>query len=174
MAGGGLRVPGELGGKNTCDPRPWSDSAIAGIGGRRCARESVPMRWFVQIGLVALGSACGGVARWGLAAAAGRLCGTMFPFGTFLINITSSFFLGWFLTVLSERLGDGTWLRPDDLRLMVAVGFTGSFTTFSTFEYKSHGLLRDGDGLAAMTSIFLSVLLGLLAVRLGILAARLV
>jgi CrcB protein len=109
-----------------------------------------------------------------LAAAAGRLCGTMFPFGTFLINITSSFFLGWFLTVLSERLGDGTWLRPDDLRLMVAVGFTGSFTTFSTFEYKSHGLLRDGDGLAAMTSIFLSVLLGLLAVRLGILAARLV
>ncbi|MEW6298932.1 MAG: CrcB family protein [Thermodesulfobacteriota bacterium] len=132
------------------------------------------MRWLVQIGLVALGSACGGVARWGVAAAVGRCCGTTFPFGTFLVNITGSFFLGWFLTVLAERLGDGTWLRPDDLRLMVAVGFTGSFTTFSTFEYESHGLLRDGDGLAAMTYIFLSVLLGLLAVRLGILTARLV
>jgi CrcB protein len=78
------------------------------------------------------------------------------------------------MTVLSERLppGGAGWLRPDDLRLMVAAGFTGAFTTFSTFEYESHGLLRDGDGLAGMTYLFGSVFLGLLAVRLGILLAR--
>ena len=55
---------------------------------------------------------------------------------------------------------------------MVAVGFTGAYTTFSTFEYESHVLLRDGDGLKGMTYVFASVFLGLVAVRLGILLAR--
>lgn len=141
---------------------------------RAWSEESVPMRWLVQLGLVALGSACGGIARWGCAVVVGRLCGTVFPVATFLVNVAGSFFLGWFLTVLAERIGDGVWLRPDDLRLLVAVGFAGSFTTFSTFAYESHGLLRDGDGLAAMTYVFLSVLLSVIGIRLGILAARLV
>jgi len=126
-----------------------------------------------QIGLVALGSALGGLARWGLTAGAARLLGTTFPWGTFVINISGSFFLGWFMTVISERLpGTGGWLRPDDLRLMVAVGFTGAYTTFSTFEYETHGLLGEGEGMMAMTYLFASVFLGLLAVRLGILLAR--
>jgi CrcB protein len=105
---------------------------------------------------------------------AARWLGTAFPWGTFFINLSGSFFLGWFMTELSERLmpGGGGWLRPDDLRLTVAVGFTGAYTTFSTFEYESHGLLRDGDGLAGMTYLFASVFLGLLAVRLGIRLAR--
>ena len=55
---------------------------------------------------------------------------------------------------------------------LVAVGFTGAYTTFSTFEYESHGLLKDGDGLAGMTYVFLSVFLGLLAIRCGIFLAR--
>jgi CrcB protein len=102
------------------------------------------------------------------------LLGTTFPWGTFFINLSGSLFLGWFSTILSDRLvlSDASWLRPDDLRLMVAVGFTGAYTTFSTFEYESHGLLRDGDGLAGMTYMFASVLLGLLAVRFGIVLAR--
>jgi CrcB protein len=132
------------------------------------------MRVLSQIGLVALGSALGGLARWGVTAGAARLLGTAFPWGTFFINLSGCLFLGWFMTVLSERLPAGGfgWLRPDDLRLMVAVGFTGAFTTFSTFEYETHGLLRDGDGLAGMTYLFGSVFLGLVAVRLGILLAR--
>lgn len=127
-----------------------------------------------QIGLVAFGSALGGLARWGVTVGSARLFGTGFPWGTFIINLLGSLFLGWFMTVLSERLpaGGGGWFRPDDLRLMVAVGFTGAFTTFSTFEYESHGLLRDGNGLAGMTYMVGSVLLGLLAVRLGIRLAR--
>ena len=132
------------------------------------------MRVLTQIGLVALGSALGGLARWGVATAAARWLGTAFPWGTFVINLSGSLFLGWFLTVLSARFsaGGGGWLRPDDLRLLVAVGFTGAYTTFSTFEYESHELLRDGDGLAAMTYLFGSVFLGLVAVRFGILLAR--
>jgi CrcB protein len=78
------------------------------------------------------------------------------------------------MTVLGDRLlnTEGLWLRPDDLRLMVAVGFTGAYTTFSTFEYESHGLLQDGDGLWAITYLFASIFLGLLAVRAGVYLAR--
>jgi fluoride exporter len=132
------------------------------------------MRLLVQIGLVSLGSALGGLTRWGVTTAAARWLGTAFPWGTFFINLSGSLFLGWFMTVFSERLvsGGGGWLRPDDLRLTVTVGFTGAYTTFSTFEYEAHGLLRDGDGLAGMTYLFASVFLGLLAVHFGILLGR--
>jgi CrcB protein len=127
-----------------------------------------------QIALVALGSALGGLARWGVGVYAARWWGTAFPWGTFSINISGCLFLGWFSTVLADRLllSESAWLKPDDLRLFVAVGFTGAYTTFSTFEYETHGLLRDGDGLSGMTYLFASVFLGLLAVRLGINLAR--
>lgn len=132
------------------------------------------MRLVVQIGLVALGSAIGGLTRWGVAVLAGRLLGTRFPYGTFLINVTGSLLLGWFLTVLAERtpLALGSWLRPDDLRLLVAIGFTGAYTTFSTFEYESHQLFGDGDSLAGLAYVAGSVVLGLVAVRAGVLLAR--
>jgi fluoride exporter len=132
------------------------------------------VRLLFQIGLVAFGSAIGGLLRWGVGVAAGRWFGTGFPWGTFIINITGCLFIGWFTTVLADRLVDAewAWLTPNDLRLMVAVGFTGAYTTFSTFEYESQGLLRDGDGLKGMTYLFASVFLGLVAVRIGIFLAR--
>lgn len=127
-----------------------------------------------QVGLVALGSALGGLARWGMAVALGRLFGPAFPWGTFFINISGSLFLGWFSTLLTDRLlGNGnSWLRADDLRLLVAVGFTGAYTTFSTFEFEAHSLLRDGDHLKGFTYLAGSVFLGLIAVRLGMMLAR--
>lgn len=132
------------------------------------------MRLLMQIGLVALGSALGGLARWGVTVAAGRWVGTAFPWGTLFINLSGSLFLGWFTTVLSERLPPGAtgWLGPDDLRLMVVIGFTGAFTTFSTYEYESQKMLQDGDALLSMIYLFGSVLLGLLLMRFGILLAR--
>src|SRR5437773_2066687 len=134
------------------------------------SRKGTLVRVFTQIMLVALGSALGGLARWGVTLLAGRWFGPAFPVGTLFINLTGSLFLGWFMTMLSDRLPGaqaGWWIRPDNLRLMVAVGFTGAYTTFSTFEYESHELLRDGDGLSAATYIAGSVFLGLLAVRVG-------
>ena len=80
----------------------------------------------------------------------------------------------WFSAVLSDRLvlqQDG-WLRADDLRLLVAVGFTGSYTTFSTFEYEAHQLLDDGAGLLGVTYLVGSMFLGLIGVRAGVLLAR--
>ena len=121
-------------------------------GRRRCRRILAPL-------------GCGG--------RCGARLGTSFPWGTFFINISGSLFLGWFATLLTDRLPETewVWLRPDDLRLMVAVGFTGAYTTFSTFEYESQGLLKD-DGHLGLTYLFASVFLGLVAVRLGIFLAR--
>jgi CrcB protein len=128
----------------------------------------------VQCGLVAFGSAVGGLLRWGITTASGRWLGTRLPYGTFFINISGCLFLGWFATLLADRLlaQSLSWLSEDDLRLLVAVGFTGGYTTFSTFEYESNALLSRGDGFAGMTYVFGSVFLGLLAVRLGVLLAR--
>jgi CrcB protein len=128
----------------------------------------------VQISLVSVGGALGSLLRWGVGVGFGRLFGTAFPWGTFFINISGSLFLGWFSTILTDRLlsnGFG-WLRADDLRLLVAVGFTGAYTTFSTFEYESAVLLRDGDGLLGLTYVFGSLFLGLVAVRVGMMLAR--
>ena len=132
------------------------------------------MHVLIQIGLVALGSSMGGLLRWGVGVGFGRLFGTDFPWATFFINISGSLFLGWFSTLLSERfLTSGvSWIRADDLRLLVAVGFTGAYTKFSTFEFEAHSLLQDGDGLKGITYMLGSMFLGLVAVRLGMMLAR--
>jgi CrcB protein len=137
-------------------------------------REANDVDLLTKIGLVALGSALGGLARWGMTVGAARVLGTAFPWGTLSINVLGSFTLGWLLTVLSERLtanGWG-WLRPDDLRLLVAVGFTGAFTTFSTFEYESHRLFQDGNSVLGLAYLIGSVALGLSAVHFGMILAR--
>ena len=132
------------------------------------------MHLLVQIVLVSAGSMLGGLARWGVSVAFARLLGTAFPWGTMCINLTGSLFLGWFSTVMSDRfvLGSDGWLRADDLRLLLAVGFTGAYTTFSTYEYETHRLLDDGDNLLGLTYLLGSMFLGLLAVRGGTLLAR--
>ncbi len=128
---------------------------------------------FVQIVLVAFGSSVGGLARWGVGLAAARWFGTAWPWGTFIINVSGCLFLGWFSTLIGDRLLQGAgWLDADQLRLMIAVGFTGAYTTFSTFEYEANGMLKEGDGFAGLTYILASVFLGLVAVRLGVILAR--
>jgi CrcB protein len=136
------------------------------------SREEETVHVLIQIGLVAFGGALGSLARWGVGVAFGRFLGAGFPWGTFFINFSGSLFLGWFSTMLPDRLVSGSWLNADDLKLMVAVGFTGAYTTFSTFEYESNQLIQDGDGWKGLIYILASVALGLIAVRLGMKIAR--
>jgi len=113
--------------------------------------------------VVGAAGSLGAILRLLVATACGRWFGTSFPVGTFVINMSGSLFLGWFLTVVSERV-----IVSDNFRLAVAVGFVGAYTTFSTFAFESNALLQDGEQLKALANMIGSVVCGLIAVRLGI------
>ena len=117
---------------------------------------------------IGLAGSVGAVLRYVLANVSGRIFGTGFPVGTFIINMSASLLLGWFLTVVRDRT-----VVSETVRLAVAVGFIGTYSTFSTFAYESNSLLEDGAGIKAMANMLGSVIGGLIAVRIGIaLAAR--
>jgi CrcB protein len=108
----------------------------------------------------------GSVSRWGVAVICRTVFGPRFPVGTMVINLTGTFLLGWFAAVASSRL-----VGQERLRLAIAVGFIGTYTTFSTWMFESHALWDQGEFLRAAMNILASVVLGLIAVRLGLYAA---
>ena len=119
---------------------------------------------------VALGSALGGMARYGVGLAAARLWGLAFPWGTILINVAGSFVISFFGTL---TLPSGPLPPNAALRIFVMVGICGGFTTFSSFSLQTLELARDGAWGAAFLNVALSVVLCLLAVAAGyLLAAR--
>jgi len=118
------------------------------------------MTWLV----VALGSAFGGVARYGVGLLVARAVGAAFPWGTLLINVLGSFVIGLFgaLTV-----SDGPWPSSVELRAFVMVGICGGFTTFSSFSLQTVDLLQAGEAVAAGAYIAASVALCLAGTFLG-------
>jgi CrcB protein len=119
---------------------------------------------------VALGSALGGMARYGVGLAAARLWGLAFPWGTILINVAGSFVISFFGTL---TLPSGPLPANAALRVFVMVGVCGGFTTFSSFSLQTLELVRDEAWGAAFLNVVLSVALCLLAVAAGyLLAAR--
>lgn len=113
--------------------------------------------------LISAGAVFGANARYWLGTWAAQKWGSIFPFGTLLINVTGSFLLGLFMTLATERfLLDPRW------RLLVAVGFLGAYTTFSTFTYESFNLIFKGQWLPGLINLLGSSLLGLAAVGLGV------
>jgi CrcB protein len=127
------------------------------------------MRIAMQIGLVSLGSALGGLARWGLSSLAVSWLGRSFPYGTFVVNIAGCFLLGCLAALLAGRLvhHDNGWLAAEELRLFLAVGFAGAFTTFSTFQYENHGLIHRGEYLIALAYTLGSMAAGFVALQVG-------
>ena len=118
----------------------------------------IPYLW------VALGSAIGGVARYGFGLMAAQFWGESFPWGTIAINILGSFIIGFFgaLTV-----PEGAMPASPNLRIFVMVGICGGFTTFSSFSLQTLSLARDGSWFGAMGNVLLSVTICLAAVTLG-------
>lgn len=116
---------------------------------------------------VALGSAVGGVARFGLASLIQQRVGPNFPVGTLVVNITGSFLLGLLL-----RYALATDAISPDVRALLTTGFCGGYTTFSTFTYDTVLLVEEGGHGRAALYVVLSVVLSLLGAWLGIAAAR--
>jgi fluoride exporter len=118
--------------------------------------------------MVAIGGGLGSMLRFWVGGVVGARMGTRFPYGTFLINCTASFLIGFIITLLAEK----THWSPN-LRFLIPIGFIGGYSTFSTFEYETFRVLQDGEFLLAFLNVILSVLVGFAAVWLGVIAGRL-
>ena len=115
--------------------------------------------------MVGLGSALGGMARYGAALLLARFFGETFPWGTLFVNVTGSFVIGFFFTLTAAG---GRLLISPDWRIFVTVGICGGYTTFSSFSLQTLVLLRGGEWFPAALNVFGSVTVCLVAVWLGV------
>jgi CrcB protein len=116
---------------------------------------------------VGIGGIVGANLRWQVGEWAADRWATPFPWGTLVINLTGSFVLGLYLTLVTERFAG----RPLT-RLFFATGLLGAYTTFSTFAYETVRLLQDGHLVTAATYVAASLVFGLVASMAGIAVAR--
>jgi CrcB protein len=117
---------------------------------------------------IAIGGALGTAFRYWCSGVAARLISETFPWGTLIVNVVGSFVIGFFFTLTGP---DGRLLVSSTARLFVMVGLCGGYTTFSSFSLQTLTLLQDGEFLHAGANIVASVLLCMLAVWLGHIAA---
>lgn len=117
---------------------------------------------------LAIGSAgfLGALARYFVAKFFQGRFETSFPIGTMIVNLSGCFILGFFLTAIDGKVFN------DHLKLAIAVGFVGAYTTFSTWMFESVKQLQSGNINGAIFNIAGSVLLGLIAVWLGAICGR--
>lgn len=119
-----------------------------------------------QVLLISLGAALGANARYWISLWALQQIGPRFPYGTLFVNVTGSLILGFLLAFATQRTLPSSW------RMVLAVGFCGSYTTFSSYAAESVGLFKDSIPWLAWINIIGNNLLALLAVLLGIWLAR--
>ncbi len=117
--------------------------------------------------IIGIGGFVGAISRYWVALWIGQRWGRSFPLGTFVINVTGSFLIGLLMTLMAERFTENPqW------RLLLVVGFLGAYTTFSTFEYETGALMKDGEWLYASLNVIGSVVVGFIALKLGEVIAK--
>ena len=116
---------------------------------------------------ISLGAILGAGLRYFVSRVFARALSASFPYGTLAINVTGSFLLGVFLTWTTERVfADPRW------RLFMAVGFCGSYTTFSSYAYETIMYFEQGHWSLVATNILTNNVLCLAAVIAGAAVAR--
>ncbi|MBW4638544.1 MAG: fluoride efflux transporter CrcB [Gloeocapsa sp. UFS-A4-WI-NPMV-4B04] len=119
---------------------------------------------------ISLGAIAGALSRYYLTLWFAQRFGTNFPYGTFFINITGCLAMGFFVTLALEQV---MTISPE-IRLLIATGFLGSYTTFSTYGLDTITLLGDRRfGLAVIYWVG-STLFGIISVHLGVGLAKLI
>lgn len=117
--------------------------------------------------IVGTGGFIGSVARYLTQIYAEKLFHSTFPFGTFIANILGCFIIG-VVFAIAEK---GNLMSPE-WRIFLTVGFCGGYTTFSSFAYNNFSFLKDQTLFPFFLNIGLSVIVGILAVYLGVLLVR--
>jgi CrcB protein len=117
--------------------------------------------------MVGIGGFLGSIARFWVGSFITHRTGARFPYGTFVINISGSFLIGLIVTLLAER---SRW--SPNLLYLIPIGFIGAYTTFSTFELEAFRGVRSGYGILALVYVILSVIVGYLAVWVGVITGK--
>jgi len=116
---------------------------------------------------ISLGAAAGANLRYWMSRSAVRWVGPGFPCSTLSINVLGSFVLGFFMMWTTERaMVDPRW------RLLIAVGFCGGYTTFSSYAYETVAFFEQGQWTLMAANFFANNLLACLAVMAGMALAR--
>lgn len=119
--------------------------------------------WFA----IAMGGALGAMSRFAMSHHMYQTFGREFAWGTLSVNVIGSFIMGLVAILLVDKLGVST-----EWRAFIMVGFLGAFTTFSTFSYETMQYIEIGEINKALVNIAVSVITCLIAVWLGMLAAK--
>ena len=117
---------------------------------------------------VAFGGAFGALSRYGLDSFIEQRADSVFPWATFTINITGCLAVGFIVSALVDRRNAPDWLRAG-----LVIGFCGGYTTFSTFAQETYDLVEARDIAVALVTATASVVVGVLAVLIGIRLGRL-
>jgi CrcB protein len=117
--------------------------------------------------VISVAAVVGANLRFFLSRLAAKEFGPVFPYGTLIINIVGSFIVGFFIIWTSERvLLDPRW------RLLVVVGFCGSFTTFSSYAFETMSYFEQGQWGLMLTNFLSNNLLCLGSALAGMALAR--
>lgn len=117
--------------------------------------------------LIAIGGAAGALARYGMATFIQSRFPSSFPWGTFVVNVSGCFAMGLVVSLLLDRIGLSVGLR-----VLLAVGFLGAYTTFSTFELETFRAVTARAWLVGFGNIAGSVVAGYCALWAGIVLGR--
>ncbi len=107
------------------------------------------------------------MARYGLGGLVYRITGGSFPYGTFVVNMIGCFLFGLIWPMAEERL-----LISSNMRMIILVGFMGSFTTFSSLVFETGELMRDSQWAPALANMGGQVVVGLIMLYIGLLIGR--
>jgi fluoride exporter len=117
--------------------------------------------------IISVGAIFGANARYLISRFAAKELGAVFPYGTLFINVSGSLIVGFFMIWATERvLVDPRW------RLLIVVGFSGAFTTFSSYAYETMAYFEQGQWLLMWTNILTNNILCLLGALAGMALAR--
>jgi CrcB protein len=117
--------------------------------------------------LIAIGGGLGSIARYWVGSTVGSRMGFRFPYGTLIVNLTACLVIGFTLTYMGKRAD----LNPA-WRFLIPIGFVGAYSTFSTYEWETLSTMRSGAFVLAALYAGGSLILGLLAVWAGTIAAE--
>ena len=138
----------------------WASAALAGVFQQPTIRHPVA---------IALGAIAGSLSRYYLSLWFTQQVSDRFPWGTVFVNLTGCLAMGFFVTLILERI----LILSPEIRLLVMVGFLGSYTTFSTFGLDTVLLLQELGTHVAMVYWLGSAVLGVVGMQLGMFLARL-